>query len=470
VGRGAPVGALEKVEALFANPALYELADLIPRPDPRSGGRPRHYPAFMAIAFDALLSIFGSARQVEVEIAHPLVWNLIRTTAQQHRPDQPLPARPMRRHHHRYLRDRYLTDPTVFRAVADRHRELAVDQARAVGLMDPDGPGSFTHPDLSRMLYADGKVVTPLFKATAEDRKVNKETGEVRTPRHEPDGHLHFQGGGETAFGIKFVLVAARNPGHRERIILDAEWVPTAGGEAKTAMDCFTRLQPLMPGAQGVIYDTALRGKHHQRLLRELGLLPVNRVTAAKAGSKKPRRDSDEQREEKSVHLEDKTITLADGTERTLRLYARGGTLGIGELTDTGELNFVELSRIRTHRRADKSGRYRWYNDYRLPQRHGAGTLTVRLHGNDADTARKLNRTENLRPIAPTDPDFARLYPRRNDAESINRDLDDTLYLRRAHTLGHARQHLNLLGYALVINGVTLHRHRRHRAPDRLAA
>ena len=36
----------------------------------------------------------------------------------------------------------------------------------------------------------------------------------------------------------------------------------------------------------------------------------------------------------------------------------------------------------------------------------------------------------NLRPIAPGDPDFARLYPRRNDAESINRDLDDTLYLR----------------------------------------
>jgi hypothetical protein len=146
------------------------------------------------------------------------------------------------------------------------------------------------------------------------------------------------------------------------------------------------------------------------------------------------------------------------------------GTLGIGELTDTGDLTFTELHRKRTHRNADKNGRYRWYNDYQLPDRHGGGTLTVRLHGNDTDTTRKLNRTENLRPIPPTDPDFARLYPRRNDAESINRDLDDTLYLRRAHTLGHARQHLNLLGYALVINGVTLHRHHRHRAPDRLAA
>ena len=81
-----------------------------------------------------------------------------------------------------------------------------------------------------------------------------------------------------------------------------------------------------------------------------------------------------------------------------------------------------------------------------------------------------LNRTENLRPIPPADPDFARLYPRRNDAESINRDLDDTLYLRRAHSVGHARQHLNLLGYALVVNAVALHRHHRTRIPDQLAA
>ena len=90
-----------------------------------------------------------------------------------------------------------------------------------------------------------------------------------------------------------------------------------------------------------------------------------------------------------------------------MRLYARDGALGIGELTDTGDLTFTELRRTRTHRNADKSGRYRWYNDYELPQRHGGGTLTVRLHGNDDDRARKLNRTENLRPIPPGDPDFA---------------------------------------------------------------
>ena len=100
-----------------------------------------------------------------------------------------------------------------------------------------------------------------------------------------------------------------------------------------------------MPGAQGVVYDTALRGVHHQTLLREHGWLPVNRVTAAEAGSKKPRR-AEWRRVEKSVHVEDREVTLADGSVRTVRLYARGGAIGIGELTDKGELDFVELRRI----------------------------------------------------------------------------------------------------------------------------
>ena len=69
------------------------------------------------------------------------------------------------------------------------------------------------------------------------------------------------------------------------------------------------------------------------------------------------------------------------------------------------------------------------------------------------DQARKLNRTENRPPIPPGDPDFERLFPRRNDAESINRHLDDTMWLGRAHSIGHARQLLNLLGLSLALLG-----------------
>jgi hypothetical protein len=112
--------------------------------------------------------------------------------------------------------------------------------------------------------------------------------------------------------------------------------------------------------------------------------------------------------------------------------------------------------------------RYRWYNDYQLPERYGGGDITVRLHGNDEDSARGFNRTENVRPIPPSDDDFRTLYARRNDAESINRGVDDSMYLRRAHSFGHARQHLNLLGYALVVNSLALFEQRR-RESEQLA-
>jgi hypothetical protein len=459
------VSALERVEALLANPAVYELANLVPE-QAETVGRPRDYPTYMWVLYEALISVYGSARRVEAELAHPIVWNLIRTASRKrfpHQTDLHLPVRPMRRHHYLHARNRYLTDPTVLTALADAHRELAAEQARSLGLLNPSGAGSWTHPDLSRMVHADGKVITPLFKAKSDDPRVDRRTGEILPTRCEPDAALHFEGDGNAAWGTKFVLVAARTPDVHGRVILDVDWVPTPGGEARTAVGCFTRLVPHMPGAQGVIYDTAVRGVHHQHLLRELGLLPVNRVTAAKAGSSKPRRS--DRRVEKNVHIEDKTVLLSDGTTRTVRLYASGGALGIAELDDAGTQQFVPIARVRTHRNQDKNGRFRWYNDYKLPASYDDQVITVRLHGNDEDRARKLNRTENLRPIPPGDPDFERLFPRRNDAESINRHLEDTMWLGRAHSIGHARQHLNLLGFALTVNSLALHRHREREAP-----
>jgi len=82
------------------------------------------------------------------------------------------------------------------------------------------------------------------------------------------------------------------------------------------------------------------------------------------------------------------------------------------------------LRRVRTHRNQDRSGRYRWYNCYELSDFLGGGAVTVRLHGDDEDKARKLNRTESVRQIPPDDPDFSELFRIRNDAESINRGLE----------------------------------------------
>jgi hypothetical protein len=45
-------------------------------------------------------------------------------------------------------------------------------------------------------------------------------------------------------------------------------------------MSVFNAIAPLAPGCQGTLYDTALRGMHHQELMRNLGWLSINRVTA----------------------------------------------------------------------------------------------------------------------------------------------------------------------------------------------
>ncbi len=425
----------------------------------------------MFIVFEALLSVYGSARQVEAEISHPIVWNHIRRAVTKRFPDQPgvrLPEAPMRRHHYLYARKRTLEVPGLLEQLAGRHRELAARQAEELGLCNPNGRGSWTHPDLARMVHADGKVIAPLYRAKPGDTRVDPATGEILARRAEHDAGLHFEGTGETAWGTKFVLVAARTDDTHGRVILDVNWVPRPGGEAGTAMGCFEKVAPLLPGAQGVIYDTALRGVHHQHLLRDLGWLSINRVTAKTAGANTPRR-GDGQRQPKTAHIEDKSITRPDGTAETLPLYARDGEIGVGQLTDTGDLTFTPLRRVRTHRTRDRNGKYRWYNDYQLPDRYGPGTVTVRLHGNDEDVRRKFNRTENVRTIPPGDPDFQRLYRRRNDAESINRSLDDSLWLGRAHSVGHERQHLNLIGFALMVNSLARHRHQRRR-PQTIAA
>jgi hypothetical protein len=71
---------------------------------------------------------------------------------------------------------------------------------------------------------------------------------------------------------------------------------------------------------------------------------------------------------------------------------------------------------------------------------------------------RGLNRTENLRPIPESSPDFARLRVLRPDAESINRGIEDSLFINRASAKGWRRQIVDLLGHARLVNALTLAR------------
>jgi hypothetical protein len=88
----------------------------------------------------------------------------------------------------------------------------------------------------------------------------------------------------------------------------------------------------------------------------------------------------------------------------------------------------------------------------------------------DDDLARGVNRSENLRTVPPADPDYDRIYPLRSDIEACNRQLDDTLWLRRAHSVGARGQLLDLIGFGLVYNSVALALRRGQPQSKRLAA
>ena len=381
-------GALERLEALLSNPAVYAIADAVPVHDSRQGGRPRTYPVYMWVVFDALISIHRSARRVEAELAHPLVWERIRALIRNRFADDPeqwLPPAPMRRHHYLYGRTAYIAQPAVLDRLREIHRQWAARQALEVGLLDPDGDGSWTHPALDRVVHADGKVITPLFRAQPGDKIVNKHTGEIRYPRADTDAALHMEGTGEAVWGCKYVIAAVRGRHPNARIILDTTHVAKHGREAADAVTMFTNLTPHIPGAQAVIYDGALRGVHHQTFLRHLGVLTVSRVAAAQRIRDK--KGKAVKRVDKLVYVETKTASTPTGPV-DMKLFSRGGQLGLGELTDTGDIAFVPLERIRIHRARSKAGTYRWYSDHRLPDEHGGRTVTVRLHGNADDAPR----------------------------------------------------------------------------------
>jgi hypothetical protein len=340
-----------------------------------------------------------------IELGHPRTWEWLRETVAKRLPNQPelhLPAEPIRRFHFIYFQRAYLSRPEIQEVWAAAHTRIAARQAVELGLLDPDGPGSWTHPDSSRILYGDGKVLTPHLKGKPADQpRRDRATDELRERKFDPDAGLHYEGGredGDLVWGTKWVMMLARGTLPLSRMILDVAWVQDQGTEAAVAMESITRIRPLAPGAQGVRYDKALRGTHKQALLHDLGLLPIIAVSAHRAAHKTSKGVMP--REPKEAHIEDKLVKLRDGTPKMCRVFAVDGALGLMELDLQGNQTFVALERGRIRPSQNADGSYRWYGHYELPEAfRGGGDLTIRLDLTVEDQKRGFNRTEVLSPI-----------------------------------------------------------------------
>jgi hypothetical protein len=446
---GLPKGL--QLRAVLANEAVWVIGEAFPQQDPQMGGRPRHYPTWVFALFVAMITIHTSARKAATEMTD--YWREIQQAARARYPDDPTKwARdePVHRRHWQYMKFLIKKDPAALEAILDAFESTAAQLAAEAGVCDPADVGSLSRPGLARIIVGDGKVITPLYKAKKGMRRVDRETGEILgDKKYDPDAKMHTTGGGHPVYGNKFVILASRHEGWHSRWIHGLDHVPTAGGEAKVAMAALERTAPKLPGAQAVLYDGAMRGKHHRQTLRRLGVQMISPPAAARAETKEGPRES------KTTFIE--TVPHPDDPDRLLSIYAVDGALGVTDYDADGEPHFTPLRRLKTYKRRNADGTWRWYCDYALPASLGGGKVTIRMDTTDEDLARGVNRSENLRIVPPADPDYDRIYPLRSDIEACNRQLDDTLWLRRAHSVGAPAQLLDLVGYALVYNSVALY-------------
>jgi hypothetical protein len=465
----------EKVDVLLRDDAKFEAAAVIPSKLAGSVGRRRTYPDYVWLMWPELRGVFGSHTAVERELGRGGWWRYIRRQLRRLRPDLPgLPAKPPRRQDYAYMRDRYLTTDDALERGGQIHTEVSIEQAKEAGNLDPDGRGSFTHPEVTRSFYGDGKVITPLYAAKPGATVTNRETDEVRALRFDPDAAFHTEGGGNKVWGTKYALVSTRRS--EGRIIVGIEHVEKGRDEPTCLLVMLRRIRPHAPGAQAVVWDMIVRGTHMQTILNEIGLLPVVGIHA-KSNPKGKKGRAEHNYQPKTADLEDKEVTMRDGTIQVVHIAAENGAASVKYLTETGEPSYEALTCRRIQRHEDKGPkpddgsdapgpRYRWYGQYQLPEEFAGQEITLRLHQNEEDDGRRLNRTENLRGIPEGSADFLRLRPLRPDAESINRGVEDTLHDNRASAKGWRGQMVDLLGHARLVNAITLARCRARQVVD----
>ncbi len=313
-------------------------------------------------------------------------------------------------------------------------------------------------------------MIKPVYSTAPSDtrkvRRIDPETGEITEKRVpvrnvDPDAKIHVVGDGRQVHGNKFWHAAVRGEENHQRVILAVAHVPDEKGaknsEADVAVPRLIDLVDRATGTEGVITDGVLHGIHRSRFIRATGRRVISPIAAASIDRASGRRV------EKEGYLRTEFFLASDGSVEDVEIYFVGGRLAQLVITDAGVRHLEPLRRVDNERRPNDDGTWRDYVVYELADPFGGPPrrLRERTWNNADDDARGFNRAENIHQIPPGDPDYERLYHRRSDAESINRRIDDFLYLRRAGSLGAKRQLLDLFCHGFVINALTKHRHRK---------
>ena len=263
------------IEALTTAPYVTRLGALLAG---SRKGRHRQHPGWVVFTYGALARHFRSANRLDAELTTG-VWEQLCTAAANAGLDDPGDT-PFVYHHYAYWRDLAAKDPHTRDALLDTFTRLAIGQARTVGLLNPNGPGSLTRPHPDRTIYGDGTVVRPIYRGPTgpNDRPTDNRPPTIRS---DPSAQIHHRHDGPIR-GNNFVTFSVRNGQPSSRIILGIDRVPQPGREAQTAVQLARRIAKIAgPGIQAVVYDGAFKGVHIDTLMRTSGLIVVNRQAAA---------------------------------------------------------------------------------------------------------------------------------------------------------------------------------------------
>ena len=462
----------EQVDAVFTSPALYRLAALVTTG--KTVGRPAQHPTWSLLAYGVLARVFRSGARVEAELSEGDTWQRILTVVAAVRaahPELDIPAagsRPPKWDAWKHMRNEYFTDPDILAALQRGFTEIAVEQARSLGLLDPAGAGSLCHPDRTRVVYGDGTVIRPLYRPPNATRTVDATTGEVSvtyldgagkpipapTRRFDPDA-ADYHGHAGPVHGQNYVALYVRGHAPHQRIVLAVDRVCKPGLEAETAVRAFQQLHQVAgAGIQALVYDGAMRGVHIDELMTGCGVLVINKVHA----SAKTARRKGKITTPRWFALGTWEHDLAGGATCTHQLAALDGAVHEIGVADDGQpvvLSRLERKQVKRPRRG--TGRFHFNVGYHVPCAGGGFLAWVTPHGDPTDTDHR--RADTIRVIAEGEPDFDRLYPVRSDAESFNSQLKRSLLVDRAMTLGGKRQLLDVLCFGLLNNAITAHHH-----------
>jgi hypothetical protein len=289
---------------------------------------------------------------------------------------------------------------------------------------------------------------------------------------------IYKDGAGRVTIGHKVVRIAVRDNVHsNSSIILDVA-SGSERDEAKLAVGMLLGLKAELPGALGVVYDTALRGTHI-RSLATGGLITVCPVTAKQ---NQGRGSHSAKRVEKQGPAGNRAHALPDGTVCVHEFLHRGGQILENNLDSAGQVQLVNLGDPTIEIRRGKK-HHRVYARYDITcRRHQTADNAVytfqgrwNITEEHADT-KAFNVAENVRVVPPRGETYLRTYGWRQTIENENNQSDRRKFLGRGRSMDPLNHLINEIGISMVTTGIAVQQARQradgaaHQAPPRLAA